>query len=157
MNVFLHICLMCFMCYDIVTSLNAVECDVVYHLSGQHQRWLSKTVRLVIPGLDILFTSSFLTYGDWHVATKLAVGEPCRTFLLRGDICHGRVQTCRPMGACIACLVISVGGVCGRCWSLFCCNINAMSSIPSLSLSSLLGSLSFSLTQHIHLCGRVAL
>ena len=31
--------------------------------------------------------------------------------------CHGRVQTCRPMGACIACLVISVGGVCGRCWS----------------------------------------
>ena len=30
--------------------------------------------------------------------------------------------------------------------SLFCCNINAMSSTPSLSLSSLLGSLSFSLT-----------
>jgi len=23
----------------------------------------------------------------------------------------------RPMGACIACLVISVGGVCGQCWS----------------------------------------
>ena len=35
--------------------------------------------------------------------------------------------------------------------SLFCCNINAMSSTPSLSLSSLLGSLSFSLTPHIHL------
>ena len=34
--------------------------------------------------------------------------------------------------------------------SLFCCNINAMSSIPSLSLSSLLGSLSFSLMPHIH-------
>jgi len=32
-------------------------------------------------------------------------------------LCHGRVQTCRPMGACIACLVISVSGVCGRCWS----------------------------------------
>jgi len=31
--------------------------------------------------------------------------------------CHGRVQTCRNMGACIACLVISAGGVCGRCWS----------------------------------------
>jgi len=31
--------------------------------------------------------------------------------------CHGRVQTCGPMGACIACSVISVGGVCGRCWS----------------------------------------
>jgi len=29
--------------------------------------------------------------------------------------CHRRVQTCRPMGACIACLVISIGGVCGRC------------------------------------------
>ena len=35
--------------------------------------------------------------------------------------------------------------------SLFCRNINAMSSTPSLSLSSLLGSLSFSLTPHIHL------
>ena len=35
--------------------------------------------------------------------------------------------------------------------SLFCCNTNAMSSIPSLSLSSLLESLSFSLTPHIHL------
>ena len=35
--------------------------------------------------------------------------------------------------------------------SLFCFNINAMSSTPSLSLSSLLGSLSFSLTPHIHL------
>ena len=32
--------------------------------------------------------------------------------------------------------------------SLFCCNTNAMSSTPSLSLSSLLGSLSFSLTPH---------
>ena len=35
--------------------------------------------------------------------------------------------------------------------SLFCCNTNAMSSIPSLSLSSLLGDLSFSLTPHIQL------
>ena len=35
--------------------------------------------------------------------------------------------------------------------SLFCCNTNAMSSKPSLSLSSLLGSLSFNLTPHIHL------
>ena len=35
--------------------------------------------------------------------------------------------------------------------SLFCCNTNSMSSTPSLSLSSLLGSLSFSLTPHIHL------
>ena len=34
--------------------------------------------------------------------------------------------------------------------SLFCCNTNAMSSIPSLSLSSLLRSLSFNLTPHIH-------
>ena len=36
--------------------------------------------------------------------------------------------------------------------SLFCCNINAMSSTPSLSLSSLLGSLSFSLTPHCCFC-----
>ena len=35
--------------------------------------------------------------------------------------------------------------------SLFCCNTNAMSSIPSLSLSSLLGNLSFSLTPQIYL------
>jgi len=35
--------------------------------------------------------------------------------------------------------------------SLFCCNTNAMSSIPSLYLSSLLGNLSFSLMPHIHL------
>ena len=35
--------------------------------------------------------------------------------------------------------------------SLFCCKTNAMSSIPSLCLSSLLGSLSFSLMPHIHL------
>ena len=35
--------------------------------------------------------------------------------------------------------------------SLFCCNTNAMSSIPGLSLSSLLGNLSFSLMPHIHL------
>jgi len=35
--------------------------------------------------------------------------------------------------------------------SLFCCNTNAMSSIPSLSRNSLLGSQSFSLTPHIHL------
>ena len=35
--------------------------------------------------------------------------------------------------------------------SLFCCNTNALLSIPSLSLSSLLGNLSFSLMPHIHL------
>ena len=35
--------------------------------------------------------------------------------------------------------------------SLFCCNTNAMSSIPSLSLSSLLGNLSFSLVPLIRL------
>ena len=40
-----------------------------------------------------------------------------RQAVVRHLECHGRVQTCRPMGACIACLVISVGGVCGRCWS----------------------------------------
>ena len=35
--------------------------------------------------------------------------------------------------------------------SLFCCNTNAVSYIPSLSLSSLLGNVSFSLMPHIHL------
>ena len=50
-----------FMCYDIVTSLDAVECDVVYHLFIVTYIWtLSEmtftTVHLVIPRLDILFT-----------------------------------------------------------------------------------------------------
>ena len=35
--------------------------------------------------------------------------------------------------------------------NLFCCSINTISSIPSLSLNSLLGTLSFTLTLHIHL------
>jgi len=35
--------------------------------------------------------------------------------------------------------------------NLFCCNINSIWSIPSLSLNSLLGTLSFTLTLHIHL------
>ena len=67
--------------------------------------------------LDILFAecTDSLLRGDCHVATKLAIGEACRTFILRGDVCHGRVQTCRLMGACIACLVCD--SVCGRCWS----------------------------------------
>jgi len=35
--------------------------------------------------------------------------------------------------------------------NLFCCSINIISSIPSLFLNSLLGTLSFTLTLHIHL------
>ena len=35
--------------------------------------------------------------------------------------------------------------------NLFCCSINIISSISSLSLNSLLGTLSFTLTLHIHL------
>jgi len=35
--------------------------------------------------------------------------------------------------------------------NLFCCSINIISSIPSLSLNSLLGTLTFTLTLHIHL------
>ena len=45
----------------------------------------------------------------------------------------------------------SFHGTCPYQRSLFCCNANAMSYIPSLSLSSLLGNLSFSLMPHIHL------
>ena len=41
--------------------------------------------------------------------------------------------------------------------NLFCCSINIISSIPSLSLKSLLGSLSFTLTLHIHLTSHVCL
>jgi len=35
--------------------------------------------------------------------------------------------------------------------NLFCCSISIISTIPSLSLNSLLGTLSFTLTLHIHL------
>ena len=58
-NVFLRICFVCFMCYHIITSLDAVECNVVYHLFIT-DIWIASemtfiTVHLVIPGLDILF------------------------------------------------------------------------------------------------------
>jgi len=60
MNVFLRICFMCFMCYDLITSPDAVECDVVYHLFitdiWRASEMTFITVHLVIPGLDILFT-----------------------------------------------------------------------------------------------------
>ena len=47
----------------------------------------------------------------------------------------------------------SFHSICPYHRSLFCCNTSAMSSIPvpNLSLSSLLGNLSFSLTPYIHL------
>jgi len=48
-------------------------------------------------------------------------------------------------------LVIIFCSTCPYHHSLFCCNTNAVSSIPSLSLSSLLGNQSFSLMPHIHL------
>ena len=48
-------------------------------------------------------------------------------------------------------IIIFFCSTCPYQCSLFCCNTNAVSSIPSLSLNSLLGSLSFSLTPHIHL------
>jgi len=48
----------------------------------------------------------------------------------------------------------SVSSFCTTCpyhHNLFCCSINIMSFIPSLSLNSLLGTLSFTSTLHIHL------
>ena len=47
--------------------------------------------------------------------------------------------------------VSSFRSTCPYHCSLFCCSINIISSIPSLSLNSLLGTLSFTLTLHIHL------
>ena len=43
--------------------------------------------------LDTLFAecTDSLLRGDCHVATKLAIGEACRIFILRGDVCHGHV------------------------------------------------------------------
>jgi len=48
----------------------------------------------------------------------------------------------------------SVSSFCNTCpcyRNLFCCSINIISSIPSLSLNSLLGTLSFTLALHSHL------
>ena len=58
------------------------------------QSWTSKVEHIVAftaIHLDILFAecTDSLLRGDGHVATKLAIGEACRTFILRGDVCHG--------------------------------------------------------------------
>ena len=45
----------------------------------------------------------------------------------------------------------SFRSTCSYYRNLFCCNTNVMPSIPNLSLSSLLGNLSFTLMPHIHL------
>ena len=53
----------------------------------------------------------------------------------------------------------SVTSFCSTCsyhCNLFCCSINIISSIPSLSLNSLLGTLSFSLTLHDYTRVRLA-
>jgi len=47
--------------------------------------------------------------------------------------------------------VSSFGNTCPYHRNLFCCSISIISSIPSHSLNSLLGALSFTLTLHIHL------
>ena len=47
--------------------------------------------------------------------------------------------------------VSSFRSTCPYHHNLFCCSINIISPIPSLSLNSLLGTLSFALTLHIHL------
>jgi len=47
--------------------------------------------------------------------------------------------------------VSSFHNTCPYHHNLFCCSINIISSIPSLSFNSLLGTLSFTLTLHIHL------
>ena len=45
----------------------------------------------------------------------------------------------------------SLSNTCPYHRNLFCCSINIISSVPSLSLNSLLGTLSFTLTLHIYL------
>jgi len=47
--------------------------------------------------------------------------------------------------------VSSFRSICPYHYNLFCCCINIISFIPSLSVNSLLGTLSFTLTLHIHL------
>ena len=56
--------------------------------------WTASELTFTTIHLDILFAecTDSLLRGDCHVATKLAIGEACRTFILRGDVCHGHVQ-----------------------------------------------------------------
>ena len=56
--------------------------------------WTASEMTFTTIRLDILFAecTDSLLRGDCHVATKLAIGEACRTFILRGDVCHGHVQ-----------------------------------------------------------------
>jgi len=48
-------------------------------------------------------------------------------------------------------IIVSFCNTCPHHRNLFCCSTEIMSSIPSLSLNSLLGTLSFTLTSNIHL------
>ena len=55
--------------------------------------------------LDFMLTDRVLG-GFTLVPTGPICLRPCYAIIIM--LCHGRVQTCRPMGACIACLMISV-------------------------------------------------
>ena len=48
--------------------------------------WTASVMTFTTIHLDILFAecTDYLLRGDCHVATKLATGEACRTFILRG-------------------------------------------------------------------------
>ena len=69
-------------------------CGVLRHLS---LIWTASELTFTTIHLDILFAecTDSLLRGDCHVATKLAIGEACRTFILRG----GRMSwTCPAVG-----------------------------------------------------------
>jgi len=83
------------------------------------------------PGAWWSFCTTFL-----HVLFGLPLGlEPSTSYSL-----HFFTQS-----------VSSFRNTCPYHRNLFCCSINIISSIPSLSLNSLLGTLPFTLTLHIHL------
>jgi len=81
--------------------------------------------------LDNLFCTTSL-----HVLFGLPLGlKPCTSYSI-----HFFIQS-----------MSSFRNTCPYHLNLFCYSISIMSSIPSLSLNSLLGTLSFTLTLHIHL------
>ena len=115
---------------------------------GRYQKKYTPTQPILIIGHPL---SSSSIYNDpWHpLCSVYVLDSPLRQPLSRSSLVFLLVLDSLLHTPCIS--SPSFRSTCPYHHSLFCCNIDAMSSIPSLSLSSLLGNLSCSLTSHIHL------
>ena len=102
--------------------------------SSLYQLLPSATIHSILP-FKLCAWQSFCTT-SLHILFGLPLGlEPSTSYSI-----HFFTQS-----------VSSFHNTCPYHRNLFCCSINIISSIPSLSLNSLLGTLSFTLTLRIHL------